>query len=116
MNNETSVFRCGNRVLFPGICQLQSKVVAISIIYTPWERLCHLWTGPFPREHRRGENGSCATNSQMAGLLAPKPDVILQLKRREEPWKLDFQEAEEKQVPGGTSLAAICDFEDISHA
>uniref|UniRef100_A0A8D1Q9X0 Uncharacterized protein n=1 Tax=Sus scrofa TaxID=9823 RepID=A0A8D1Q9X0_PIG len=35
------------------------------------------------------------------GLLLPKADVIFQLKRGDEPWKLEFWEAEERDVPRG---------------
>lgn len=42
-----------------------------------------------------------------AGLLVPKPDVIFQLKRGEEPRKLDIQEDEECKVPGSTFLGSV---------
>ncbi|XP_010599652.1 zinc finger protein 2-like [Loxodonta africana] len=38
------------------------------------------------------------------GLLVPNPDVIFQLEGGEEPWTLDFPEAEEKEGPESTCL------------
>ncbi|XP_057414474.1 zinc finger protein 2-like [Balaenoptera acutorostrata] len=78
---------------------LQFKDVAVKISKDEWKQLI-----PIQRALYREVMLENYQDFVSLGLLAPKPDVIFQLERGEEPWKLDFQEAEEKEVPGGTSL------------
>ncbi|XP_048078816.1 zinc finger protein 335 [Ursus arctos] len=76
---------------------LKFKDVAVKFSKDEWKRLVPTQRALYREVMLENYQGFISL-----GLLVPKPDVIFQLKRGEEPWKLDFQEDEKSEVPGST--------------